>query len=151
MKKRYNYEKPKDRAMISLPVGRSLQKGGVVIRVIFAVVTLLLIGGCIVFFLQNYQQQLKENHRKAGRISEYGLQTALERLSSDPSWKSGFEKITYDDGWYTVSLRHFNSKDTVLLDMTAEGHMGNASDTRECILSLVIEGNDSIWVQRSLH
>lgn len=130
---------------------KASQQGGVGVRVIFAAITLLLIGACIGYFLYDYQQTEKENHRKAGRISEYGLQTTLEELSAHPSWKKGFEKTTCDGGWFAVTLHESASNDTVLLHVTSEGHMGSASDRRECILSLAIEGTDSTWIQRSLH
>ena len=130
---------------------RSSQRGGVGIRVIFALVTLIIIGAAIGYFLYDSQQQLKENHRKAGRISEYGLQAALEELSAHPSWKSGFEKTQYDGGWYSVLLRTQTRNDSILLNITSEGHIGNSSDTRECLLALEIEKGDSIWVQRSMH
>jgi hypothetical protein len=132
-------------------LGRPSQRGGVGIRIIFALITLLVIGAAIGYFLYDSQQQLKENHRKAGRISEYGLQTALEEIIAHPSWKTGFEKIPYDGGWYSVMLRTQTSNDTTLLNVTSEGHMGNASDARECLLALTVENGDSIWIQRSIH
>ncbi|MBN1128473.1 MAG: hypothetical protein JXA71_05770 [Chitinispirillaceae bacterium] len=137
--------------MISLSYGRAGEHGGVAIRIIFVVATLLVIGAFIGFFLHNYQQQVKENHRKASRISEYGIQVALERLSAEPSWTSGFPKTTCDGGWYTVALRMSPKEDTAIIYITAEGHIGNASDSRECVLGLTVNGDDSVWVQRSLH
>jgi hypothetical protein len=130
---------------------RSSQQGGVGIRVVFALITLCVIGAAIGYFLYDSQQQLKENYRKAGRISEYGLQTALEEINAHPSWKTGYEKIPYDDGWYSVMLRAQTRNDTALLNVTSEGHIGNASDARECLLALTIENGDSIWIQRSMH
>lgn len=132
-------------------LSRSLQWGGVGIRVVFALATLIVIGAAIGYFLYDSQQQLKENHRKAGRISEYGLQTALEEIISHPSWRSGFEKEPYDGGWYSVLLRTQTRNDSVLLNITSEGHIGNASDTRECVLALTVEHGDSIWVQRRMY
>jgi hypothetical protein len=130
---------------------RSMQRGGVGIRVIFAIATLVVIGAAIGFFLYDSQQQLKENHRKAGRISEYGLQTALEEVISHPSWRNGFEKEPYDDGWYSVSLRTQTRNDSIFLNIVSEGHIKNAADTRECLLALTVENGDSIWVQQSMH
>jgi hypothetical protein len=128
-----------------------MQRGGVGIRVIFAIATLVVIGAAIGFFLYDSQQQLKENHRKAGRISEYGLQTALEEVISHPSWRNGFEKEPYDDGWYSVSLRTQTRNDSIFLNIVSEGHIKNAADTRECLLALTVENGDSIWVQQSMH
>ena len=128
-----------------------MQRGGVGIRVIFAIATLVVIGAAIGFFLYDSQQQLKENHRKAGRISEYGLQTALEEVISHPSWRNGFEKEPYDDGWYSVSLRTQTRNDSIFLNLVSEGHIKNAADTRECLLALTVENGDSIWVQQSMH
>jgi hypothetical protein len=131
--------------------GGASQRGGVGIRVVFALITLCVIGAAIGYFLYDSQRQLKENHRKAGRISEYGLQTALEEISAHPSWTLGYEKTPYDEGWYSVTLRTQKRNDTTLLNVTAEGHMGNASDARECLLALTVENGDSIWIQRRMH
>ena len=130
---------------------RKGRHGGVGIRIVFALTTLVVIAALIGLFLHNYQQQVKENHRNASRISEYGLQVALERLSAEPSWTAGLPRTPYNGGWYTVSLRFIRKNDTATVRVTSEGRKGSASDSRECLLGLVVEGNDSLWVQRSLH
>lgn len=127
------------------------ESGGVGVRIIVAALTLCLIGTLIAFLLNNYQEQQKENHRKAGRICEYGLQLALEKLSSEPSWKKGFEKNESDGGWYAVSVRSFKRNDTAMISIQSQGHKGSVSDARECILALIVSGKDSAWVQRSMH
>jgi hypothetical protein len=126
-------------------------RGGVGIRLLFVAITLILIGVSIGYFLFDSQQRLKDNHRKAGRISEYGLQSALEEITMHPSWRQGFEKTPYDGGWYTVQLKESRVNDTLVLAVVAESHLDNASDRRECLLALSINGSDSTWVQRSLH
>jgi hypothetical protein len=127
------------------------QHGGVAVRVILACVTLAVIGVLIAFMLRHSQEQQRENHRKAGRISEYGLQVALEKLSSQVSWSGGQEKVPYDGGWYTVSLRRFTRGDTLMLELKSEGHMGSASDARDGLLSLMVTSGDSVWVPQNIH
>lgn len=130
---------------------RARESGGVGIRIALAAITLVIIGAAIAFFLNNYQEGLKENHRKAARISEYGLQSALEHLSAEPSWTKGFDRVPYDGGYYTVSLEKSFHRDSALLTVTSRGYLKNASDSRECVLGLSVHDNDSIWVQRNLH
>ena len=125
--------------------------GGVTVRVLLAGITLIVIGVLIAFMLQYYQEQQRENHRKAGRISEYGLQVTLEKLSAETSWNGSVEKVPYDGGWYTVTLRRFTRNDTLMLELKSEGHMKSASDTRDCLLSLMVKNGDSVWVPEGIH
>jgi hypothetical protein len=127
------------------------QSGGVAARVLLACVTLVGIGVLIAFMLQHYQEQQRENHRKAGTISEYGLQVTLERLSAETSWGGDTGKVQYDGGWYTVALRRFTRNDTLMLELKSEGHMGSATDTRDCLLSLLVKNGDSVWVPEGIH
>ena len=127
------------------------QSGNVGIRILLAAITLVIIGAVIAYFLYGYQERLKENHRKAARISEYGLQSALEHLSVEPSWTQGFEKVPYDGGYYTVLLQKSVRNDTALLTVTSQGYLKSSTDSRECLLALSVVDHDSVWIQLNLH
>ena len=127
------------------------ERGGVGVSVILVAVTLIVMGVLIAFMLQNYRRQQEEHFRKAVRISEYGLQTALNRLNAEPSWNKGIEKTPYDDGWYAVSLRRFSRQDTLMLEIKSEGHRGTSSDVKECLLAFIRANGDSGWVPRDIH
>jgi hypothetical protein len=123
------------------------ERGGIGIRVVFAIVTLLVIGVALGMMLKTSQQRQQENHRKAEQISLYGMQTALEKLGTDASWESGFEKVPYDGGWYSVTVRRYKEGDTKMLELKADGHIGKAVYTTAGLFAWA----DSVWVPRGLH
>lgn len=127
------------------------QRGGVIIRVLVASATLMFIGGAIFGLLHTYGQKQQVYHRKALAISEYGLLTALQKIGEQPSWTSGFSKVSYEDGWYGVKIEHMFEKDTLLMKVVSTGHYGPVSDSRQCVLKLETSGNDSIWVRHSMY
>jgi hypothetical protein len=129
----------------------SKESGGMGIRVALALGTLLVVGTLIATLLQNNGRQQLEAHRKAVTISEYGLQIALDKLQTQPSWTDGIEKTPYDGGWYSVSLRRFTLRDTMLLEIKSEGHLGDAADSKECLLARCMMNGDSAWAPRDLH
>jgi type II secretory pathway component PulK len=126
---------------------RNSDFGGIGVRVLLAVFTLIVIGVAIAFMLKTAQQRQQESHRKAEQISLFGMQTALEKVGSDPSWKGGFDRVSYDGGWYSVSVRRFKTGDTLMLELKSEGHMGNVSDSKSCLFAW----SDSAWVPRGMH
>ena len=123
------------------------ESGGIGLRVLFAIVTLLVIGAVIAIMLQTAHQRQQENSRKAEQISLFGLQTALEKVGAEPAWAAGFNKVPYDGGWYSVSLRRFKEADTMMLELKSEGRFGRTSDHKRCLLSW----GDSVWVPRGMH
>jgi hypothetical protein len=127
------------------------ERGGVGIRMVLAVVTLAVIGVAIAVALKQVGQRQEANHRKAVRISEYGLQEALQKLQEQPSWREGFNNISCDGGAYTVSLRRVVRNDTVFLAITSEGIMGAVSDVKECRLARFPGSADSAWVPLDMH
>jgi hypothetical protein len=130
---------------------RNLQFGGVALRLVLALGTLLLVGLLIAVVLRNFGPRQEEAHRKAARIAEYGLQIALDSLQATPSWTAGLGRTSYDGGTYTVTLNKFTKGDTVLLQIQAEGKMGAASDRRECLFERAAKGADTVWVPRDIH
>lgn len=133
--------------MVFYNVRRYSEKGGVAVRVVLAIFTLLIIGAAIAFMLKTAQQRQQENHRKAEQISLFGMQTALEKLGAESSWKGGFDRVPYDGGWYSVSLRRFETADTLMLELKSEGHMGNVADSKSSLFAW----SDSTWVPRGMH
>jgi hypothetical protein len=131
--------------------GNSGESGGVGVRAALATVTLAIIAALIVVVLRSAGERQETDHRKAVRISEYGLQEALNAVQEKPSWTAGFPKTACDGGWYSVTVRRFAQSDTVLLEIRSEGTKGRVSDVKECLLVRVSGGVDSLWVPRSIH
>ncbi|MCU0609871.1 MAG: hypothetical protein MUF22_08920 [Chitinispirillaceae bacterium] len=117
----------------------SSQRGGVGVRVMWVMATLLVMSVLIWFVLEEYPQRQQENNRKAETISLYGMQTALEQLGADPEWDKGFEKVPYDAGWYSVSLHRTTDNGKVLLTIKSEGHKGSSSYVKEYLLERTAE------------
>lgn len=131
-------------------INKNQQSGGIVIRILIAIATLLIIGGTIVYILSRGQERQQIYHRKAMAISEYGLQQALQRLHNEPSWSGAIGKTPYDGGWYKVELQREMNADTLFLTIASEGHLKSASDNKKCVLNLVVTHGDSTWVRRSM-
>ena len=126
------------------------QHGGVALRILIALITLIIIAGVIVITLSRDQEKQQVNHRKVVAICEYGLQNALQKLHDEPSWRGGIEKTSYDGGWYKVNIKRNVNADTLYLLITAESHLKDASDSKKCILSLSVVNGDSLWLRRSM-
>lgn len=67
--------------------GMYTQHGGIGVRILIALSTLIIIAGGIVITLSKDQEKQQSYHRKVVAISEYGLQEALQRLHDQPSWR----------------------------------------------------------------
>jgi hypothetical protein len=133
--------------MVSSRFRHDSEHGGVGIRALLAIFSLLIIGAAIAFMLKTAQQQQQENHRKAEQIGLFGMQTALEKVGVDPSWTGGFDRVPYDGGWYSVSLRRFKQQDTMMLELNSEGHIGKTADFKSSLFAWI----DSSWVPRGMH
>ncbi|NLE01461.1 MAG: hypothetical protein GX640_16465 [Fibrobacter sp.] len=131
-------------------VNLNSETGGIILRIMFACATLVLIGIAIDSVLHNYQQSGQEEHRKALAISEYGLLVALQKITEHPSWRDGFEKTVYEDGWYRVEVRQNQNGDSLLLTIISHGGIGGVVETRECALMLDTSEGDSTWVRTSI-
>jgi len=139
----------KEKRMILHNIQRKSERGGIGIRVLLVIFTLLVIGAVIAFMLNTAQQRQQENHRKAEQIGLFGMQTALEKIGTEPAWTAGFDRVPYDGGWYSVSLRSFKQNDTLMLELKAQGHVGKAVDTKTSLFAKV--SPDSTWVSRGIH
>ena len=124
--------------------------GGMVIRSVMVLLSFTMVGSIIYVILQKHQHNQQIYHRKALAIAEYGLFQALQKVHTDPSWTSGFHRTTYNDGWYRVGIQPASRDDTLFLTVRSEGHMGSASSTKECILFLRANNNDSLWVRYAI-
>jgi len=127
------------------------ENGGVIFRVIAALVTLVVIGGAIFGLLSTHQQAQQTYHRKALEISEYGLMLALGKLHEEPSWRAGFPKTSYDDGWYKVRMSEKQQGEKIYLTITSEAGIGSSTDVKECVLSRSRSETDTAWVRESMH
>jgi hypothetical protein len=122
------------------------ERGGAGTRVVLAVVTLAVLGALIPMALRHAGQRQEADYRKAVRISEYGLQLALQKIREAPSWSEGFAKTGSDGGSYTVSLRRTVRNDTVFLAVTSKGTAGSIADVKECRLMRFAGSPGSAWV-----
>jgi|WetSurMetagenome_2_1015567.scaffolds.fasta_scaffold220049_1 hypothetical protein len=127
------------------PYGAS--SGGVGVRVLWIIVSVIVIALAIVFLLNTVQKDQQRDSRKATEISEYGLQCVLETLGKKPSWTEGFSKIPYEDGWFSATLKRRVKTDTLFCAVEVTGHMGNASRKSECLLKLSFVNKDSAWTR----
>jgi len=126
------------------------QQGSAAIQVIMALLTLIVIAGGIIFVLSKDREKQQVYHRKVISISEYGLQDALQKLQSNPSWNGSPEKTACDDGWYKVKIRRNTKADTLILTVVSEGHYKSVSDSKTCVLSRTVVNGDSVWIRRSM-
>jgi uncharacterized protein YneF (UPF0154 family) len=121
--------------------------GGVGIRILWIILSLIIIALAIGYFLGTQQKNQERYSRKAMEISEYGLMCVLETLEKKPSWTEGFAKIPSEGGWYSTKLSRRQKGDTTLCAIEAIGHIGGVSKRSECLLRLSIVNGDSTWTK----
>jgi hypothetical protein len=124
------------------------QRGGLKALLFFVVLTLLGVAGTVFFIIGSYQKNQPMYQRKALQLSEYGLLEALQQLQQQPSWKAGFERTPYRDGWFRVVVTAHDSLVPAGLTLVSEGHSGTL--TRRQICELRLQLPDSVWIQQSL-
>jgi hypothetical protein len=100
---------------------------GAVVMAATALVIALLVSAA----LQKFPVRQQEYHRKAERIAEYGLQTALQNLRDDSS-APGIGRTDCDGGWYIVRSVRTVRRDTDCVEFTAEGHLASVVEGRSC-------------------
>jgi len=123
------------------------EPGGVGIRVVWILASLLLIAGAIVWLANNQQKNEERSGRKALEISEFGLMACLQNLGEKPSWTGETPKTPYDDGWYCVKASRYVNGDTVMLRVESAGHFGPISKKQQCALRLSVVKGDSVWTR----
>ncbi len=144
---KYGNRLPPPRKGNSTSLGR---KGGFVLHVTITAVTLIGVGIAVVGLVQSYQRRQMVYRREALQICEDGLIAALERLQRIPSWRQGMAPTQQGNGTYEVTVRELESDELPRLEVTATGRVGGVVRRQVCTLGLLIEGGDSVWVQRSL-
>jgi hypothetical protein len=130
-----------------IPTG---QRGGVGARILMIVATLAVVAAAIFWLLDKGQKDQGVFNRKAMEISEFGLLQALACLKDKPSWTGALQKTDYEGGWYTAAATSRKNLDTSFLDVESVGRIGPVSRKQQCVLRLVVSGNDSIWVRQSI-
>lgn len=131
--------------------GRRLgNEGGIPLRILFLLITLIIVGISIALLLREKQKRHEINYNKALIISEYGLQQALEDLRDSPSLIGKKERTDYNEGWYTVAMDTHTVNDTVLLNVESSGHCGSVYREKEITLKLVVNGSDSLWIPQGI-
>ncbi|MBN1308346.1 MAG: hypothetical protein JXA18_10545 [Chitinispirillaceae bacterium] len=128
----------------------TFERGGVRLRAVIVLVTLCIVGGTIYGLLRQFGQNQQINHRKALKISEYGLMVALQKIHDGPLATDGIPRTGFEEGWYRISFNRYVRNDTVFLAVVSEGHAGSVMEKRECILRQNILGPDTLWVRESM-
>lgn len=121
--------------------------GGIVIRSIIVLLTLLIVGISIFGLLNNVGKKQQIYHRKALAVSEYGLMKAMQKVKTGMFEFVDVPKTECDEGWYSISFKKFEKKDTVFLLIISRGFFGSTSETRECTLRLDKCDTVPTWVQ----
>lgn len=127
------------------------QHGGIVFRVIIAFTTLLLIGAALYSIIMNYQENGQEYHRKAIEISEYGMLLSLQKINEKPSWRDGFKKTEYENGFFTVELHPHYHGQTLYMTIISRGELKSVVEERQIQLMLQVTGADSSWVPQTMN
>jgi hypothetical protein len=126
------------------------QRGGVGARIIIMIASLAVVAAAIFWFLDSRQANQETLNRKAVEISEFGLLQALARLKENPSWIGTLPQTDYESGWYTATAVSRKSADTTFIEVVSQGHIGSVSRKQDCVLRLVVTGNDSLWVRQGV-
>ncbi len=127
-----------------------LQHGGVIFRIIAAFTTLIIIGALIYSLIQDYQQNGQEYHRKAIELSEYGMLLTLQKINEKPSWREGYKKTSYENGFFSVELRPYLQDQTLYMTIVSRGYMNSVTEERQIVLMLQVEGKDSTWIPQQM-
>jgi hypothetical protein len=126
------------------------QRGGVGARIIIMIASLAVVAAAIFWFLDSRQANQETLNRKAVEISEFGLLQALARLKENPSWIGTLPQTDYEGGWYTATAVSRKSADTTFIEVVSQGHIGSVSRKQDCVLRLVVTGNDSLWIRQGV-
>jgi hypothetical protein len=121
-------------------------KGGVGLRIVLILASLVVVAGAISWFLVSGQSDEAVLNRKASEICEFGLLQALAHLKDNPSWTGKLPRSEYEGGWFTATAKARKSGDTSYLDVESAGRIGSVSRKQDCVLRLT----DSGWVRQSI-
>ena len=128
--------------------------GGVALRVIVCLVSLLGLWLAIVVFLNVFERDKTDNHRVAEQLSEYGLQVALGKLAESPDWSTEFTDEPYEDGGsFTVAFERDIRNGVKNITITSTGRSGSITRTTSRTVEfrlIVSAGGDSVWVPAAL-
>jgi hypothetical protein len=122
-------------------------RGGVLIRSIIVVITLMIVGAAIFGSLTTIGKNQQTYQRKALAVSEYGLMKALQKVKSGLIDFADIPKTECDAGWYSVSFKKYEKNDTIFLLIISRGIVGATTETRECTLRLDSFEAAPEWVQ----
>jgi hypothetical protein len=126
------------------------ERGGVSLRIVMAIVTLVVVGFFIVMLLGKKGENQKIHYGNALTIAEYGLGEALMRLGENFRWRDGFVNQPYNQGSYSVNLDTARSGDTLFLTVEATGRSGQVERRKTLVLRMEAgEQGDSLWRQHA--
>lgn len=129
---------------------RGRQRGGFAVRLAGVLVTLAILIAVVVFLVPTFQNSQQTHRREALQCGEQGLLEALQRLEREPSWREGFRRSAVEGGFFEVSLTPGDSAGVPQLTVVSEGQSGTARRRQVCVLRLMIDKGDSVWVQQSV-
>jgi hypothetical protein len=102
--------------------------GGVVLRVIICVASLLVLGVAIAVTLKTFAARKADDYRKAETLQAYGFQMALEKLGESRDWNTGFTDDPYGDGGsFTVEFAREERGGVTYVKITSIGRSGSVS------------------------
>ena len=124
--------------------------GGVLARVLLALVSLLVVGLAVTWVIMSFQKEQKAHQRVAMELSDHGLLEALQKLQESPSWDEGFQKTAHRDGWFSVSILKHTRENETIMSVESTGQSGSVTKKRSYSLKLTIDDQgDSLWIEES--
>ncbi|MCL2219832.1 MAG: hypothetical protein FWC23_07215 [Chitinispirillia bacterium] len=129
--------------------------GGVALRVVICVVSLLFLAGAIVVLLGTFQSGKEDDHRRAVTLAEYGLQQAFSELAVSDEWSDGFNNEPMDDGGgsFGVIVTRDDRGDEIDIKIVSTGTSGSITKTEVRTVRMrltVSEEGDSAWEKEIL-
>lgn len=128
----------------------SNEQGGVILRSVIIIFTLLIVGVTIFSLLKSYSRNQETYHRRALAISEYGLMVALQKLQDDPLNPSEIPKTKYNKGWYKVFISKQLRNNTTFYTVISYGRAGSVTEKRECVLRLDSSGGEPLLIRERM-
>lgn len=128
----------------------SSNRGGIGIRVIFVLITLVVVGICVYSLLEVQKESIRRNHRIAAELSDLGLQQALEAnaeiVQTDPRRFAPVPRTTAQNGWYEVAVTLAQVDSVMNISLLATGVSGSEKVVQTRMVRLTRRGSDSLAI-----
>lgn len=112
-----------------------MKKGITIVAVVMVVMILSIIGLAFLNMsgLESILAKRQIFYFKALNIAEAGLERAMWKLTKQPSWRTGWNNVPFDDGYYSITLT--NQPDGTIL-ITSTGYCRNINKTLKAIVNV---------------